>query len=213
MEKQILKLTIGILSILITAYLGACAPKNTDTVDYALDTYTALQDNFTTRTNDKLVGSGDVIFTAVTTGVNSKQSFRFSFRLPAEGSKVTLISNSADSVTLTQGVRIEFSRVSGNVKGNIQINDGTPVEIDPVQLMVFNPEKVELILEVHNLSPVRVFFWWASASEFTAELADFDSNSNLLGNLGVATGPGARWGLSLSNAEVSRAQLREPKIP
>lgn len=213
MEKQILKFLFKLIIASFYLLLANCGSKVSDSSDLPLDTYTSLTDAFTSRTNQSLVGSGDVIFTAVTTGVNSKQSFKLSFKLPADGSKLTLVSNSADSTALTQGVRIEFSQVSGNVKGKIQINDGPIVEMDPVRLMVFNPQKVELVIEVHNVSPVRVLFWWQSASEYTELLADFDSNSDLLGNLGVATGPGARWGLSLSNAEVTKAQLKSANLP
>jgi|GEM_PF-1647199 len=164
-----------------------------------------------------LQGTGDVLFTGALSGADAKANYRLSFEL-ADGGSVVLVSHA--SATLGSGFRLAFTRTGDSItalasgpEGGVFFS-GFP---EAVTALLSATGTSDLFFEVHgDEQPLHFLIFSSTETSFTETNSLFNSEEDGSGwadtPANAFNGIGDRWGLSLTDATVLRAQLSAAKF-
>lgn len=154
-----------------------------------------------------LNGSQTVVFDSPLSGVTSKSSFALTFVLNEGGS---LALNSNGNSRLGGAIGVVFSRVGKTLSVKLK-EGGAETNVSAAFASLDASETLSFLVDVHNDEvPAHILIWSGSTSAYTEDAALMNSEDpgfNPPGN-----GSGQFWGLALSNATVSQAQVGGAKF-
>jgi hypothetical protein len=156
-------------------------------------------------------GSGAVIFDSRHSGFQSAGSYALDFSLE-EGGSLKVVSHAGDQ--LEGGFELEFRR-SGSGPDSLRVSlraQGSAWTATNQFAGIDAGQAIRLQADVHNgESPAHILVWSrAGGEDFSREKAVLNSAEEIDGSPGIGTG--ARWGLVLERASVTRAILSSPKF-
>jgi hypothetical protein len=164
--------------------------------------------------NGVLQGTGTSIFRQALRGVNSNASYELEFSLQ-NGGELVLVSHGDEN--LNNAFQVRFSRRGygrGSLLVILQANGGSRSAVNDVGVDVFAnvdaSRSLRFQVDVHNDDggAAHVLIWDVTRTRdvFNPYTALLNTNDNRKSNYGSpGRGAGARWGMQLNNASVSRA--------
>lgn len=162
--------------------------------------YTLVDSGSLVQEGESLRGTGSVALAQPLEDTASDNNFALAFTLE-EGGSLTLIANATP--LLENGIEIRFLREGTVLKGSLTSTDDETLDIsEQLQTIPANGE-IKLLIDVLNSKEPAQVLIWSDQDETTRENALIATEtSTSLGN-----GSDRYWGLTLTNAQISRAAV------
>ena len=162
-------------------------------------------DGFTTSSLSQISGSGQILFAAPADEVSAGHDFAFQISVADGGSIVFHLFSSS---SLLGGVNLTLTRSGASYLCSLEINSNS-TSCTAAVASLDATASIPLYVDVHNdEDPTHVLFW--SGNSFAEDDALFNTEEDF-GGLGPGDkATGTAWGLTLTDATITRASLGEP---
>jgi hypothetical protein len=206
--KDIMHKLLAILSFLV---LSACNSSKDDSVSgttpYTLgkSKYYTVSSGDLTNDGDSVSGTGSIIFEAPIDSIKTGIHVELDGTIGDSGS-ITLIAFSDRS--LENGIELKFSRDDDKLDAVVIANGKTENLSDAFADQ--SVSEVGLSFDIHNdEAPAHVLVWPASSPGFGEDDTIYNSED---GPQTPGNGNGPYWGMHMSKATVTKAEISEPRF-
>ncbi|HET9238959.1 MAG TPA: hypothetical protein VFO10_17000 [Oligoflexus sp.] len=172
---------------------------------FAEQKYYLLETGDLQQGDDRLQGSGALVFASPLNAIQSQDNFALEFTI-AEGGSLSLVTHSDSS--LSDGLTVQFERAGTELISSLKA-DGAGTG-DNVLSGVDASGPISLAVDVHNNeTPAHVLIWNAVNGSYEENEALYNSEDDADA---PGVGKGTLWGLVLRNATVKKVERGEPKF-
>ncbi len=202
-------ITISAIIFLISASITGCGGGKTTTSNkFDGKEYVPVDAGDLSRSESSISGSGSFVFNTPLTESDSKDSYRITFTLQ-EGGSLNLVAHSTN--TLTNGAGLKFTRSGSALVVSIETPGGSTNVSDKFKTGSGVDASKELTFQIdnHGEELAHIVAWDSSIASPDKTNARFNSEDD-----GQAKGRGAGtyWGILLSKAGITSAQLSSAKF-
>lgn len=196
-----------ITAICLISALGCAGggPSNSPTSSIASYTLIGSSDGFTSSSSTEISGTGQVLFGTPTDEVSTGHDFEFEVSVDDGGS---IQFHFFSDTSFSGGANITLTRSGSSFDCTFEINSKsmsctTHVSaLDATGSLPFN-------VDVHNdENPTHALFW--SGTSFAENDALFNTETDFAGLVSGDKATGTAWGLTLTNATITKASIGEP---
>lgn len=172
---------------------------------FAEQTYLVVEAGNLLRTETEIAGTGSILFVSPLDSLEAKTNFDLSFTLE-EGGSLELVTHA--NAQLQQGASVLVTRQGKDLE--LQLKAGDIATEAKVLTNLDASGKLRLAIDVHNdENPSHILAWDGSGTAFGEDDALFNSEVDAET---PAQGKGTAWGLILSKAKLTGAQLSAAKF-
>jgi hypothetical protein len=181
----------------------------------AIDSNTTISGTVSTS-ESALDGTGQILFDGTLGSADEGRSFRVAFEI-SDGGVVEIVTHA--SAMLGSGFSLTFTRSGSTITAQASGPNGGVFSSFPaaVTALLNATGSSEVLFDVHgNEQPLHFLIFPPTATSFSESTAAFNSEADGSGwpdsPASAFNGTGVHWGLELTSAKVTKAQMRSAKL-